>query len=162
MALDNNIQIKPGDTFSWHGDLAVIGADDTVDSQLVATLRADIEKGVKQFQHPFLVAKDVESHFKLAAMVVINKEGEESFSLVNHFGIDPGLGNSQLNHDKGALVLVVTNKANVLLWRGVVQIFTAEELDEKSRNQRRERAIHLLLKELFSKTVAADIPAASA
>ncbi len=159
LAIDNRIQIKPEDTFSWHDKMAIVGVEKTEQDKVAAVLSADIEQGIQQQGHAFIKAGEGDATFNIAAMAILDKNGEESFSLVTHFGIDPGLGNSKMDHDKGALVLAVTDKDNTLLWRGVVQIFTAEDLSDEMRKNRRERAIGLLLRELFAKRVDASEPA---
>ncbi|NRB38865.1 MAG: hypothetical protein HRU20_10420 [Pseudomonadales bacterium] len=159
LAVDNHIQIKPDDTFSWQDDMAIVGLDKEQQNKIAAVLTADIEAGIQKQGFSFISDAKTGSTFKLAAMAVLDKNGEESLNLVTRFGIDPGLGNSQMNHDKGALVLAVTNKDNELLWRGVVQIFTDKDVSEEMRTVRRERAINLLLKELFSKRLIESQPA---
>lgn len=156
LALDNkNLKITPSDTFSWHDSVAVVGVDEQRQANISARLTGALESGIKERGHSFVTEDGKVSTFKLAAMAILDRDGEEQHSLVLRFGIDPGLGNSQMHHDKGSLVLGVMDNRGNLMWRGVVQIFTDENMDEEVRQQRTQRAVSLLLKELFSKTVVA-------
>lgn len=155
LALDNqHIQIKPTDTFKWRDDFAVVGVDKDGQQTTAARLSGAIEQAIEKRGHNFIDDKSQASNFQLSAMAILDKDGGEEHSLVMRFGIDPGLGHSHMQHDKGSLVLGVMNDQGELLWRGVVQIFTDENMDEDMRQLRTQRAIDLLLKELFSKTIA--------
>lgn len=153
LAVDNNIQIKPSDTFSWNKDVVLIGAENLPANNIAAAITSDIEKTIQANGHTFIDADKHKSTFNLTAMAILDKPGDNN--LIVHFGLDPGMGASAMNNDKGSLVLAVKDGNGRLLWRGVVQIYTDKDMDEAAKEQRRQRAIASLLKELFSKKLAA-------
>lgn len=162
LALDNNnIQIKPTDTFKWRDDFAVVGVEKEGQEATAERLSLAIEEAIEAKGHDFIDDRTQASNFQLSAMAILDKDGGEEHSLVLRFGIDPGLGHSHMQHDKGSLVLGVMDNEGVLLWRGIVQIFTDDALDGETRKLRTQRAIDLLLKELFSKTVVAAVASSS-
>ena len=153
VAVNNDIKIKPSDTFSWNKDIIIIGAENTKKNNIATALTSTIEKVIKDNGHTFTTDDTHNSDFNLTAMLILDKPGDNNAAM--HFGLDPSIGHSAMHHAKGSLILAVKDNKTILLWRGAVQIFTKKNVKRDVRDLRSKHAIASLLKELFSKKIAA-------
>ncbi len=150
LAVDNDLTIKSTDTFQWQENLTIEGLEGADEAALGAILMMDIETEIKAKGYGIELDNKQSAPLQLLAVAILDHEGQSLDKVMLKFGVDPGLGQSKMHYDKGSLVLAVKNPAGQLLWRGVVQIFTDDTLSSEQKEQRRQRAIVLLLKEMFS------------
>ena len=150
LAVDNGLSIKAGDSFHWQKNMTIEGLEGVDESALAAILMTDVEAEIKKKGYVMTLENSAPSSLQLLAVAILDHDGQSFDKVMLQFGVDPGLGQSKMHYDKGSLVLAVKNQAGQLLWRGVVQIFTDETLNPQQKEQRRQRAIVLLLKEMFS------------
>ncbi len=138
--------------FAWQSDLLLAGDEAEKYRNSVPQLKASVEKDFNGRGYQF-TPNLLDADYFLVGMVLLEGHEQSSEHSELLMGLDPGMHPSQ-EYGLGTLLIGVQNaKGGDLVWRGAVQVLTADDaLPEDQKAARVKNAIKMLIDGLFDFT----------